>query len=55
LVVGAMLVLGLLEAERVAELFRGEAWTQALLALRLAGGVAMWVASVRWWVGTISR
>jgi cytochrome c oxidase cbb3-type subunit 1 len=46
--VGAMLVLGGLETDRVAELYRSEAWTQGLLALRLAGGLAMTAASVRW-------
>lgn len=43
-----MLVLGGLEAERAGELFRSEAWTQALFAVRLGAGVAMTVASGRW-------
>lgn len=49
LYVGAMLVLGAREADHVAELFRSEGWTQALLGLRLAGGVAMAGASA-WWM-----
>jgi cytochrome c oxidase cbb3-type subunit I len=48
LYIASMLVLGWGEVESLAELFRGEAWTQALLALRLFGGVAMTAASLRW-------
>jgi cytochrome c oxidase cbb3-type subunit 1 len=47
--VAAMLGLGAVEAERAGELFRSEVWTQAVFALRLAGGAAMAVASFRWW------
>lgn len=47
--VAAMLGLGAVEAERAGELFRSESWTQAVLALRLAGGAAMAWASFRWW------
>ena len=51
LYIASMLVLGWGEVESLAELFRGEAWTQALLALRLFGGVAMTAVSLRWlWV-----
>jgi cytochrome c oxidase cbb3-type subunit 1 len=46
--VAALLALGAVESDHAAELFRGETWTQALLALRLAGGAAMALASVRW-------
>jgi cytochrome c oxidase cbb3-type subunit 1 len=46
--VAAMLALGALETDRAADLFRSEAWTQALFAVRLAGGAAMAGASVRW-------
>jgi cytochrome c oxidase cbb3-type subunit 1 len=46
--VGSMLVLGGIEADHVAELYRSEPWTQGMLALRLAAGVAMTVGSVRW-------
>ena len=48
LYVVSMNVLGWSETERVAELFRSEAWTQACLAIRLAGGLAMATASLRW-------
>lgn len=40
--------LGAVEAERAADLFRSEPWTQAVFALRLAGGLLMLAASVRW-------
>ena len=46
--IAAMLVLGWGEAENAAALFRGEAWTQLLLAVRLAGGAAMAAASTGW-------
>jgi cytochrome c oxidase cbb3-type subunit 1 len=49
--VAAMLALGGLEAGAVAELFRSEPWTQGLLELRLAGGAAMTVASLKWLAG----
>ncbi len=53
--VSAMLVLGALETERVAELFRSEPWTQGLLAVRLAAGVAMTAAAARWWLDFVRR
>ena len=46
--IAAMLGLGWGETRHVADLFRGEGWTQGLLAVRLAGGAAMAAASVRW-------
>lgn len=46
--VGSMLTLGWGETGHAAELFRAEAWTQWLLGMRLAGGAAMTVASIRW-------
>jgi len=46
--IGSMLALGAQEVERAGELFRSEMWTQGWFALRLAGGVMMTVASVRW-------
>ncbi|MBI2512741.1 MAG: hypothetical protein HYV96_12245 [Opitutae bacterium] len=46
--VAALLALGAVESEHEAELFRSENWTQALLALRLAAGIAMTAASIRW-------
>jgi cytochrome c oxidase cbb3-type subunit 1 len=48
LYVAAMLVLGVSELERSGELFRSEPWTQALLAVRLVGGLLMVDASGRW-------
>ncbi len=47
--VAAMIVLGVFETERAGELFRSAGWTQALLSLRLGGGLLMLDASVRWW------
>jgi cytochrome c oxidase cbb3-type subunit 1 len=47
--VAALLVLGAAESARAAELFRSEAWTQALLGMRLAAGLLMTGASV-WWL-----
>jgi cytochrome c oxidase cbb3-type subunit 1 len=47
----ALAVLGAMEADHAAELFRGEAWTQVLFAARLAAGLAMTFASARWLVG----
>ncbi|MBX3737174.1 MAG: hypothetical protein KF715_10820 [Candidatus Didemnitutus sp.] len=44
----ATLVLGALETERSGELFRSANWTQALLGLRLIGGLSMLDASGRW-------
>ena len=49
----SMLALGIGEIEHDAELFRSEPWTQALLGLRLAGGLAMTTASVRWLTGLL--
>ncbi|MDO8545297.1 MAG: hypothetical protein Q7S40_33060 [Opitutaceae bacterium] len=46
--VAAMLVLGWHETTHVAGLFRSESWTQALMAVRLAGGMAMAAASIGW-------
>jgi cytochrome c oxidase cbb3-type subunit 1 len=43
-----MLVLGWAETDRIAELYRSEPWTQGLLGLRLAAGVAMTAGSARW-------
>jgi cytochrome c oxidase cbb3-type subunit 1 len=45
----ALLALGWVEAERAGELFRGEAWTQAIYGVRLAAGAGMLAASARWW------
>jgi len=53
--VTVMLVLGGLETERAGDLFRSEAWTQGLLAVRLAAGVAMTVASGRWLADYLRR
>jgi cytochrome c oxidase cbb3-type subunit 1 len=50
LYIASMLALGWGETTRQAELFRGEAWTDGLLAVRLAGGVAMTAGSLRWLV-----
>lgn len=47
--IAALLGLGIVEQERAADLFRSEAWTQAVFALRLLGGAAMLAASWRWW------
>jgi cytochrome c oxidase cbb3-type subunit I len=44
----SMYVLGGAEVYRLAEFFRGETWTQALLGVRLASGVGMTAGSVRW-------
>jgi cytochrome c oxidase cbb3-type subunit 1 len=44
----SMMVLGWVETTRLGELYRSEAWTQALLGVRLGAGVAMAAASVRW-------
>ena len=46
--VTAMLILGWHESERAGELFRSEAWTQALMAFRLFAGLGMTFASLRW-------
>ncbi len=48
--VAALLVLGWCEQASVGDLFRSEAWTQALYAVRLAAGAVMLVVSVRWLV-----
>ncbi len=48
--VAAMLVLGAVEQEHAAALFRSEAWTQALFGLRLVGGLLMLEAAGRWLV-----
>lgn len=44
----SMYVLGGAEVYRAAEFFRGELWTQGLLGVRLASGVAMTVGSIHW-------
>lgn len=44
----ALALLGWSETEHAAELFRGEAWVEALLGARLAAGLLMTGASVRW-------
>lgn len=54
LYVGAMFVLGWGEVGSMADLFRGEPWTNALLAARLGGGASMAAASIRW-LGTFLR
>lgn len=46
--VAVLLALGAAESAHAAELFRGEAWTQALLGVRLAAGLLMTGASARW-------
>ena len=48
LYIASMLGLGWGETRHVAELFRGETWTQALLGVRLVAGLAMAAASARW-------
>lgn len=48
--VAVLLGFGAVEAERTADLFRGEGWTQAVFAVRMLAGVAMTAASVRWWL-----
>lgn len=55
LFVAAMLALGWSEAEQAAELYRSEGGTQAWFALRLAGGLMMTGASVRWLWGAWRR
>jgi cytochrome c oxidase cbb3-type subunit 1 len=50
LYVAAMLGLGAFEAEAAGDLFRSAGWTQALLGLRLLGGLLMLDASGRWLV-----
>lgn len=47
----SMLMLGWLEAADAGALFRSESWTQLFFAIRLLSGLAMLVASVRWWLG----
>lgn len=49
----SMSALGWIEAENVADLFRSELWTQAIFAIRLAAGLAMATASLRWLVNAI--
>lgn len=44
----SMFVLGWGETRHEAELFRSENWNQALMATRLAGGVAMAAGSIGW-------
>lgn len=46
--VGALMVLGWSEAAYAGDLFRSEAWTQALYGVRLAAGAVMLAVSVRW-------
>jgi cytochrome c oxidase cbb3-type subunit I len=46
--VAVLLAMGWRERDYAGELFRGENWTQAGYAIRLAAGAAMTVASVRW-------
>lgn len=50
-----MLVLGWTEVDRLAELYRSETWTQVLLAMRLAAGAAMTLASLLWWRAILHR
>lgn len=47
----SMMALGWAEIEHADALFRSEPWTDALLGVRLLGGVLMAWASVRWWWG----
>ena len=49
--VAALMILGWSEAESAGEFFRSEGWTQGLYGVRLAAGVVMLAASVRWWAG----
>lgn len=52
--IASMLALGWGESRWAAELFRGEAWAQGLLGLRLAGGLAMATASVLWLISVVA-
>ena len=51
----SMFALGWAETDRLAELFRSEPWTQALLAVRLGGGIAMTAASAGWLADFLRR
>jgi cytochrome c oxidase cbb3-type subunit 1 len=51
----ALRVLGWQESERPADLFRSEAWTQALYGIRLVSGAGMLVLSARWFRETWAR
>lgn len=44
-----LLALGWVESGRLADVFLSAGWTQAVYGLRLAAGVAMLAAAVRWW------
>lgn len=44
----SMSVLGWVESENAADLFRSELWTQAFFAARLVAGLAMAAGSLRW-------
>ena len=48
--VAALLALGWWENDYAGDLFRSEAWTQGVYAVRLAAGAVMLAASVRWLV-----
>ncbi len=43
-------ILGWLETENPSELFTGASWTNTFLAFRLLAGLAMWTASLWWYV-----
>lgn len=49
LYIASMLSLGAGEVGHADELFRSEAWTQWLLGARLAAGLLLCAASIRWW------
>jgi cytochrome c oxidase cbb3-type subunit I len=51
----AMMILGFAEIEHVDALFRSEGWTQALLGMRLLGGLFMAAASGRWLLAEVRR
>jgi hypothetical protein len=44
-----LLALGWVESGRPADVFLSAGWTQAVYGLRLAAGLAMLAAAVRWW------
>ncbi len=49
----SMSALGWVEVDTTADLFRSEVWTQVVFSIRLAAGLAMSAASIRWFVSTL--
>jgi len=49
----AMIVLGIGEVNHLADLYRGELWAESLLGVRLAAGLLMTGASLRWLAGLV--